>query len=299
MRNRYSTRFFLKQAFTSLWRNGVMSFASVAVLTSCLIVLSAFALLVANINTNLDKIAKLNVIMVYCDYDIEENKVADIKKDIEALSNVESCKYISKDEALEEMKAESDKDKDLYSDITAENNPLCESFEVTYESGEQTAVNELEKSLRDISGVRKLNSVYDTAQTIEGFKNGIMLIFSWFLVILLIVSIFVIVNTIKLSVFARRHEITVMRYVGATNTFITVPFIAEGVIIGVASSMVAYGLTMFLYDYISTNTMKGVSFISMISTGDIAIFLALGCLGVGILTGIVGSVMSLRKYLKS
>ena len=92
-RGRYSIRFFLKQAFTSLWRNGVMSVASVAVLMSCLVVLGAFVLLVANLNKNLDNIAKLNVIMVFCDYDLEEGRADEIESDIKKLSNVDKCVY--------------------------------------------------------------------------------------------------------------------------------------------------------------------------------------------------------------
>ena len=126
-----------------------------------------------------------------------------------------------------------------------------------------------------------------------------MLVFSWFLVILFIVSIFVIINTIKLAVYARRHEITVMRYVGATNAFITFPFVFEGIIIGVAASIVAYGIEIFLYNYISKTALVGVSFVSIIEASKVAVPLAAGFVIVGILTGIIGSVFSLRKYLKS
>lgn len=297
-RGRYSVRFFLKQAFTSLWRNGVMSVASVAVLMSCLVVLGAFVLLVANLNKNLDNIAKLNVIMVFCDYDLEEGKAEEIESDIKKLSNVDKCVYISKEESLEKMKEESG-DSEIYDDMTGENNPLCESFEVTYANDDETEVFNLEAELRAIEGVRTINSVYQTAKTIDSFKNGIMLVFSWFLVILFVVSLFVIINTIKLAVYARRHEITVMRYVGATNTFITLPFVFEGVIIGVAASTVAYIVEALLYTYVSTTGLGDVSFIAIIEMSKIAVPLFIGFILVGMLTGIIGSVASLRKYLKS
>ena len=297
-RNRYSTRFFLKQAFTSIWRNGVMSFASVAVLMSCLVVLGAFALLVANINVNLENIAKLNVIMVFCEYDLTDEEAAEVGDKIEALSNVESCVRITKDEALKKLKEESG-GSEIYDDMTGENNPLCESFEVTYADEDETKVFNLEAELRTIEGVREINSVYQTAKTIDGFKNGILLVFSWFLVILVIVSVFVIVNTIKLSVYARRHEITVMRYVGATNGFITIPFVFEGIIIGAAASIIAYFIEVVLYNYVGTTAIGDVSFISIIDSATIAVPMFAGFLLVGMLTGIIGSVTSLRKYLKS
>ena len=297
-RNRYSVTFFLKQAFTSLWRNGVMSVASAAVLMSCLVVLGSFVLLVANLNRNLDNIAKLNVIMVFCEYDLDDKEVENVEKDIKKLTNVEKCVHITKEESLEKLKEESG-GSDIYDDMTGENNPLCESFEVTYADDEETEVFNLEAELRAVEGVRKINSVYQTAKTIDDFKNGIMLVFILFLVILFVVSFFVIINTIKLSVYARRHEITVMRYVGATNTFITLPFIFEGVIIGVVASIAAYIIEVLIYNYIVTTGLGEVSFVSLISTQSAVLPLAAGFLFVGILTGVIGSVASLRKYLKS
>ena len=295
---RYSIRFFLKQAFTSLWRNGVMSVASVAVLMSCLVVLGAFVLLVANLNKNLDNIAKLNVIMVFCDYDLEEGKAEEIGSDIKKLSNVDKCEYISKEESLEKMKEESG-DSGIYDDMTGENNPLCESFEVTYTNDDETEVFNLEAELRNIDGVRKINSVYQTAKTIDSFKRGITIVFSIFLLILFVVSLFVIINTIKLAVYARRHEITVMRYVGATNGFITIPFVFEGIMIGVAASAVAYAIELVIYNYIAKSAFSSVAFISIIDAPTVAVPLFFGFIGVGMLTGIIGSVASLRKYLKS
>lgn len=297
-RNRYSTRFFLKQAFTSLWRNGVMSTASVAVLMSCLVVLGAFAILVANLDKNLDNIAKLNVIMVFCEYDLTEDEAKDVGAQIETLSNVDKCEHITKEESLEKMKAESG-DSGIYDDMDGENNPLCESFEVTYANDDEVEVYNLEAELKRIEGVRDINSVYQIAKTIDNFKNGTMLVFSWFLIILMIVSVFVIINTIKLSVYARRHEIAVMRYVGATNTFITMPFVFEGVMIGGAASVVAYVIELVLYNYVCKTALSDISFVSLIEPSKMAFPLAVGFLLVGMLTGIIGSVTSLRKYLKS
>ena len=297
-RNRYSTRFFLKQAFTSLWRNGVMSAASVAVLMSCLVVLGAFVLLVANLNANLDNIAKLNVIMVFCEYDLTDEETKDVEVQINKLPNVDKCKHITKEESLKKMKEES-KNPAVYDDMSGENNPLCESFEVTYADDDETKVFDLEAKLKKIEGVREINSVYQTAKVIDNFKNGVMLIFAWFLVILFVVSVFVIINTIKQSVFARRHEITVMRYVGATNTFITMPFVFEGVIIGGIASIIAFLIEMFLYNYVGKTALGSVSFVTIIDAKAVVIPLICGFIAVGVITGIIGSSASLRKYLKS
>lgn len=299
MKRRYSTRFFLEQAFLGLTRNGVMSVASIAVLMSCLIVLGSFSLLILNINVNLDKIAGLNEIMVYCDYELTEEQIVQVHKDIEALDNVAEVTRITKAEALQTMIDESGDYAELYSDITPENNPLCDSFEVTYTNLDGNSVYNLESELNNIEGVRKINTVYKVAKTIDSIKNGIMLIFAWFLAILFVVSVFVIINTIKLAVYSRKTEITVMRYVGATNGFITLPFLFEGVIIGVAASALAFAIQSYIYIYIVKMAATDMQMITVLSYKEICPILVVGFLIIGILTGIIGSVASLNKYLKS
>ncbi|MBR6650729.1 MAG: permease-like cell division protein FtsX [Clostridia bacterium] len=299
MKRHYSIRFFLEQAFKGLTRNSVMSVASIAVLMSCLIVLGSFSLLILNINVNLDKIAELNEIMVYCDYELTEEQITEIEKSIKSLENVGKVSRITKDESLQIMKDESGEYADLYSDITAENNPLCDSFEIIYKDLDETAVFNLEAELRNIEGVRKINSVYKVAKTIDNLKSGVMLVFIWFLVILFVVSIFVIINTIKLAVYSRKNEITVMRYVGATNGFITYPFIFEGIIIGGAASALAFAIQSYIYTYVVKMAATDMQMISILTYKEVYPLLIVGFLAIGILTGVIGSVASLNKYLKS
>lgn len=298
MKRRYSVRFFLEQAFLGLTRNGVMSVASIAVLMSCLIVLGSFSLLLFNINVNLDKIAELNEIMVYCEYDLTEDQIVEVESKIKALDNVGEVKRITKAEALQTMIDESGEYADLYSDITPENNPLCDSFEIIYEDMDGTSVYNLESQLREIEGVRKINTVYKIAKTIDSLKSGIMLVFIWFLVILFVVSIFVIINTIKLAVYSRKSEITVMRFVGATNSFITLPFVFEGVIIGGAASALAFALQSYIYIYIEKMAAAEMQMITVLNYGQVWPMLAVGFVAIGVLTGVIGSVASLNKYLK-
>ena len=299
MKKHYSVRFFLEQAIKGLTRNGVMSVASVAVLMSCLIVLGSFSMLLMTLNLNLDKIAELNEIMVYCEYDLEAEQVDNVEAAIKSLENVAAVTKITKEESLQTMINESGEYADLYSDITAENNPLCDSFEIVYENLDETAVYNLEAELRTIEGVRKINSVYKIAKTIDSLKSGVMLVFVWFLIILFIVSIFVIINTIKLAVYSRRTEITVMRYVGATNSFITLPFIFEGVIIGVAASILAFVAESYIYIYIEKMVNTDMQMISIMTYSEVCPLLIGGFLIIGIVTGIIGSVASLNKYLHS
>ena len=185
---------------------------------------------------------------------------------------------------------------EVYADVTEEENPLSDSFTIIYQENEK--VPELKYQIQQIEGYRKLSDKADLASTLESFKNGIMLIFIWFLAILVVVSVFIIVNTIKLSVFARRHEISVMRYVGATGWFITLPFVIEGIIIGLVSSITAYFVEWYFYSYIETMATEDMKMITIASFDSIYLYVLIGFIGLGVLTGIIGSSISLGKYLK-
>jgi len=297
MRRHYSPTYFVGQSFKNIWRNGVMSFASMAVLMSCLIVLGGFTLLVYNININLEEFGLLNEIVIFVDYDSTEEEIAEIERQIRVLDNVASVRRITKAEALEDMKAQSGEYEHLYSDITPENNPLSDSFIVTYEDNDKVVT--LAYLLGQIEGVRKVNNRLDLAVTISSFKSGVLLVFGWFLIILLIVSLFVIINTIKLSVFSRRHEISIMSYVGATGWFITLPFLIEGLIIGLVASGAAYLVEMYFYHYVEAMVLTDLQMISIAAFETIQMPLLCGFLAVGILTGVIGSGISLGKYLRS
>lgn len=290
---RYNIFYFIGQAFAGLWRNGVMSFASVAVLMSCLVVIGGFALIVKNIDVNLEQFGNLNEIVVFCDTEATEEEIVAVGEQLGKLDNIASIRRITKAEGLAQMKAEYD----VYDDVTEENNPLPDSYEITYIDTEK--VGELDYQLHQIEGIVKVNNRLDLATSIESVKSGVMLVFVWFLAILSVVSVFIIINTIKLSVFARRHEISVMRYVGATSWFITLPFIFEGIIIGIFSSVVAFFAEWYIYSYIETMVLTDLQMISILTFREIKNTVLFGFMGLGVIAGIIGSSISLSKYLKS
>lgn len=294
---RFNISYSFSQAFQGLWRNGVMSFASVAVLMSCLVVIGAFALLVANINLNLDSLGNLNQIVVFVEEDLTEEEIAEIGKKIEALDNVKDVDHVTKAEALEDMRAQAGDKADAYDYITEENNPLVDEFVVSYD--DVSKVVDLDYALDHMEGIDKVNNRLDLASALESFRSGVLFIFMWFLVVLVVVTMFIIMNTIKLSVYSRRHEITVMRYVGATGAFITTPFVIEGVLIGVVAALVAFFIEWYAYYYIEQNIMSDLQMISVISFSDVAVFVFVGFILLGTVAGIIGSVLSLRKYLKA
>ena len=297
MKKSYRLTYFIGQAIKSLWRNGVMSFASIAVLMSCLAVMGGFALLVKNMNVNLERLNMMNQIVAFCEPDATEEEIVDVGNAIAKLDGVEKTVRVTKAEGLERMKEQAGEFRSIYDDITEENNPLSDSFEITYKSEED--VTNLLYSLNHTEGVKSVSASVDVAKTVLKIRTSIQWIFLGFLAILFVVTVFIIINTIKLALHSRRHEISVMRYVGATGWFITLPFIFEGIIIGLVASVIAYFVESLAYNYIATTLLTDISVITVIPFGEIGLHVFLQFLAVGVLTGVLGSLISIGKYRKS
>ena len=299
---RYSFSYFISESFKGLWRNGVMSLASVLVLMSCLVVMGSFALLVFNIDTNLESVGVLNEIVVFCDENCTDEEIEEIGRQIRQLDNVneDMVVHVTKAQVFAE---EREKYKDtnyesIFADMEARGtNPYRDNFVITYNNNSEVPT--LEYQLGQIEGIKKINCRADLAETVENLKNGIIFIFVSFLAILFIVSLFVIINTIKLAVWARKEEIAIMRYVGATKWFITLPFVFEGILIGLIASGVAYLIEWYMYSYIYKQVIQDYSIITIVPFSQVDGLVALGFVAVGVVAGIVGSVISLSKYLKA
>lgn len=296
----YNPFYFIFDAFRNLWRHRVTGIASVLVLSSCLILLGAFGLLIRNIDVNIENLGLLNEIVVFTDYDVTQEELQIITEDIKALDNVTYVDFISKETGFESMK-ETYPDHAALFDSIAESgdNPLADSFIVTYK--DTAGANKLEYDLLQIKGVMKVNNRVDYAAAIENFKSGASFVFIWFFALLLAVSLFVIFNTVKLAVHGRRTEISIMRFIGATKAYIIAPFVIEGVTIGAVSALIAYFADMGLYSYIAgsmgTGTSQLMSMFTLVPFADMKAELLIIFLLLGIVTGTVASLVSLQKNL--
>ncbi len=298
MKKSYNPFMFIGEAFKNLWRDRVMSTASVLVLASCLVLLGCFSLLVVNINSNMNRLVSLNEIVAFVDYDLSADEVEIIGQKIRVLDNVESIEYVSKDEGLDSMKEDYAGFEDVFDSMKESgDNPLSDSFRIKYK--DNSKVTTLDYNLRQIEGVRKVNNRLDLATSLENFKNGISVIFMGFLVVLFIVSVFIIINTIKLAVNSHMEEIRVMKYIGASDWFIVVPYIIEGTIIGIFSSAIAYLAQWYVYYSLEKMVASDIKMVELMSFGEIGGIVALSFLAVGILTGVVGSCISLHKNLQA
>ena len=298
-RKKYDMGYFLQLAFKSMFNNIGMTAASLAVLASCLVVMGSFFLVLINVDINLDRVGELNRIIVYCDYELSEAEVDAVEGKLASLGNVTSVEHVAKDAALDDMISDYYSYSSIFQTMKDDNyNPLSDSFVIAYADNEY--VGDLVYEISAIDGVRRVNNRAEVSVKVENLRRGIIFVFVGFFALLLVTSLFVIINTIKLALHYRRYDITVMKYVGATNTFILSPFILEGIIIGVLSSVIATAVQMALYSHIIGATKDAFnSMITLISVGDCALLVFLAFFAVGVLCGLTGSIVSLRKNLKS
>lgn len=306
--NKISLTYTLSQSLVGMFRNSVMSIASVLVLASCLIVLGTFGLLIRNINYNLKDLTLLNEVVAFADTDCSESELEQIRQEILKMSDagiVNDVAYISREDALV---AEIEKFKDypgLFENLQEGDNPYRASYVVTYT--DESVLTDLEYRLNNLTIERdgesvqpidKVTSHAEVASMMQNLKEGITQIFIGFMLILFVVSLFIIINTIRLAVFARRKEISIMRYVGATNGFIIAPFLLEGLFMGLIAAIFAFFAEWLVYDRVCDFVGTHYRVFSVVPFGECVPLMIGAFLGIGLLTGIVGSLISLTKYLK-
>lgn len=290
--------YFTGEALKGMWRNKRYSIATILVLVGCLILIGSSFLIYKNVDYNMEKLGLAKEIVVYIDSEKTDEEVTAIGERIAALDNVdvEGLEFISKEAALAQEADKYAQYGDLL-EVLEEDNPLRDSFVIPYLSNE--GVSTLVYQLNQIDGIAKINNRLDLAGNIENLKNGILFVLVVFMAILLVVCVFVIVNTIGLAVMARADEIVIMRYIGATGRFIAMPFIIEGIIIGLISSIVAYFAQSFIYNYLVVSIGGSFSIIDTCPYSLVKYTILAGFVVTGLFCGIVGSFLSMKKYLKA
>lgn len=287
-----------KEGFRNLRVNKLMTVASITVLFSCLMLVGIAFMMLVNIETFISGIEAENVIMVYVDDSTDSYDYIRLGNELRAIDNVNNVEMIEKDAAYAEILDGLDDGLRNYLQSTDEN-PLPDAYKVTVADmdGFENVVSEI-KTLRNVSRVHE-NSVL--ARQLAGLRNSVTYISGGIIILLLVVSLFIISNTIKVTMFSRRLEISIMKSVGATNSFIRWPFMVEGVVIGIIAGLLSTGAVWGIYEFAlgsfsamlsSFGNVKEVSFL------DYAPYLVAAFVGIGIFTGVFGSATSIRKYLK-
>ncbi len=307
MRNN-NVSYLVKKGVSSVWKNLVMSFASFSILLVSLLQVSIAVLFILNANIIMGNIEDTNQIAVFVE-DIEnesqaahDKKVEHIRDVLNANENLTDVKYISKEEAAQKWSETMSGEASELINMVPGGNPMPETF--TARVTDIRNIRFTVSAIKSIEGVEQVNAPYDFANALVNIRNAFSLIIIAMLVVLIIVSIVVISNTIRASVFARRNEITIMKYVGATNGFIKLPFFVEGCFVGMLAGAVSWGLTCFIYSSVFTLFTDNLTlwqmfgFFNLIPLASIRWLLLLANCTAGALLGAVGTMISMNKYLK-
>lgn len=282
-----------KEGFKNVWNNRIMSIASVCVLVSCLVLTGAASLLSVNVSKVVDSVGQSNETTVYIDDKYSQLEAVYVGKKIEKVDNVASVEFYSKDDAFRHYKDELGDE--LFALIEKDRNPLPDAFIVVMD--DLSLYDETVEKIQQIEGVDSINNRGDFAKKLTEISNLISVISFGIVIALTVISLFIIANTIRATMYSRRYEISIMKSVGATNMFVRIPFLIEGMLIGLISALVATGGLSLLYEGVAQAISASMP-IDYIPLADVIIIIAVAFAVSGILVGFFGSFISIRKYLK-
>ncbi len=292
--------YLVKKGISSVWKNLLMSFASFSILMVSLLLVGCSVLLMMNVNTIMKNIEDTNEITIYLKENVTEKQTEHIRSVLEKNEDLTEVTYYSKEQALEDFR----NDMAEYSELLdyLDENPMPETFLVRV--NDLSRIRHVVNSINEIEGVEKTKAPYEFAGMLINIRNTFSLIAGAVLLSLIVVSIVIVSNTIRTSVFARRNEISIMRYVGATSAFIKTPFFVEGMFIGILAGAAAWGLTWLVYDSVFALFTTNPSLWEMFGFYGFIPFkriiwyvLGVNC-AAGALLGAIGTVFSTGKYLK-
>lgn len=300
--------YLVKKGISSVWKNFVMSFASFSILLVSLVQVSITVLFILNANIIMKNIEDTNQVVIFVEDKegetaAEHAKVVEhIRAALEGNTNLRDVKYISKEEAAKKWSEQFMGDSSDLINMVPGGNPMPETF--TARVGEVEQIKHTVSAIKTIEGVEQVNAPYEFANALVSVRETFSVIVFAMLGVLVIVSVVVISNTIRTSVYARRNEITIMKYVGATNGFIKLPFFVEGCFVGIMAGAASWGLTTFVYSSVVSLFSDNATFTQMFGFVGLVQYdtikwtlLAANCL-VGAFLGAVGTTISMNRYLK-
>lgn len=286
-------KYYIGEAFKSITLNRLTSVASVTTSVATMFMLGIFLILSLNVNNIATEFSRDCEIQVFISDECDENAYNEIGDKIETISNVASVNKYTKEEIFQEVKVKLGEKSNIL-DGLENDNPYRNSFKVTLTDLSYTK--QVSQEIKKISGVEVVSDLQSAADTIVKVINYVKNISLWIVILLCIIAAFIVSNTIKVSVFSRRKEIKIMKYIGATDSFIRWPFIIEGIIIGIIGAVISFAIIWFIYSRFIFNI--DISFITLLPFENIALIIFGMFAFVGTVIGVTGSVISLRKHLK-
>lgn len=295
MKNRFNFGYFISEGARSIFAHGLMSFAAVCMIVACLLIMGSFSLVAINADRMLSQAEDDNEFLAFIDETYTDQQIGQLQDQIEAVDNVASVTFVTREEAKDTY-LEGHEDEGLYADLPDE--VFRDRFSihvVDLELFSQTV--DVVESLPGVVNIRAAGELAEGFVTVRNVASAIALAL---VAILAAVSLFIISNTIRLATFARREEIAIMKMCGATNAFIRWPFVVEGMILGMTGALVAFFAQWGIYELVSKAIIQnnGLSLITVLPFTSLAWQFLLVFIVAGLLIGVVGSVLAIRKFLQ-
>ena len=286
--------YLLKEGIKGIFTHGFMSFAAVCVTVACLLIVGSFSLLMYNVNIMVNDLNKTNEVLVFIDETLTDAEAKSVGTKINVIENVHQATFIPREQALENFV-------DDHEGTEAFNGLMAEDFRHRFSVilQDNAYIEETVNQIQQIEGVAKIRAEYELAEGFATMEQVIRIVSIGVISVLLVVSLLIISNTVKLAMYDRRDEIAIMKMVGATNGFIRLPFVVEGFTLGMMGAALAFGIEWLMYDALATrvreaDTLQLFTFVpfQQLLYPMIAVF----CFA-GLFVGIVGSWTSIRKFL--
>jgi cell division transport system permease protein len=292
---RFNLGYFIKEGFHGAGSHGFMTFASIGIMASCLVIMGSFVLLALNLEHNLDALMAENQFLAYVDEALTDEQGAELESQINAIENIASCRYITREEARENFVGQVEDDS-LYADLPA--SVLRGRYSIQVKD-----ISQLSDTIAQVSrieGISKISAALDVANGFITMRNVTIVIALIMVVVLVVVSFFIISNAIKLATSGREGEIAIMKMVGATNAFVRWPFVVEGILLGLGSAILAFLVQWGVYELLAkaVNVYSHIKLVYIIPFEQLAYPLSLTFGGIGLVVGVLGSLITINKFLK-
>ena len=286
--------YLIKEGFRGIFLHGFMSFAAICVTVACLVIVGSFSALAYNLDLMVEELNQTSEILVYIDSDLSDAEAKSIGTRINLLDNVLQATFVSREEALEDFIADHDGDS-AFSGVQASD--LRHRYVVALE--DNSRMKETDEQLKLLPGVAKTNAAYELAEGFSTIQDVLHLVSMAVIAVLLVVSLLIISNTVKLAMYDRKDEIAIMKMVGATNGFIRLPFIVEGFTLGMLGAVLAFGLMWVGYDAMidRITAVDALQLFTFVPFEELLIPMVAVFGAAGMFVGILGSWTSIRKFM--
>ena len=286
--------YLIKEGLRGIFLHGFMSFAAVCVTVGCLLIVGSFSILVYNVNLMVEDLNKTNEVLVYVDNALSDAEAKSVGTKINRIHNVLKSEFVSREKALANFIADHQED-EAFTGVEAED--LRHRFVVTLE--DNTLIETTVSQLEQIPGVAKIRAEYELAEGFSTLQRVLQIASIAVISVLLVVSLLIISNTVKLSMYDRRDEIAIMKMVGATNGFIRLPFVVEGFTLGMLGAALGFGLEWVMYDalIIKIAEVDSLKLFTFVPFEELLIPMIATYAATGLFVGVVGSWTSIRKFM--